>query len=224
MLSVDKLNKTFKTDGGEVHAVRDVSFHAGDGEMVAIIGASGSGKSTLLSLLGLLDAPDEGSIDMNGTQLAHLDSSGRTKYRSRQVGFVFQAFNLIPNLTAKENVKLALEFAEWPRESRNARAEEMLAMVGLGADKAERRPNKLSGGEQQRVAIARAFAAQPQLILADEPTGSLDKATGQKIVQLLREAANTQKTTVLVVTHDERVAKQADRRLEIEDGVLTEIA
>ena len=224
MLTVDKLNKTFKTDGGDVHAVRDVSFHAADGEMVAIIGASGSGKSTLLSLLGLLDAPDTGSIDMNGTQLAHLDSTGRTKYRSRQVGFVFQAFNLIPNLTAKENVKLALEFAEWPKESRDARAEEMLAMVGLGGDKAQRRPNKLSGGEQQRVAIARAFSAQPQLILADEPTGSLDKATGQKIVQLLRETANTQKTTVLVVTHDERVAKQADRRLEIEDGILTEIA
>jgi putative ABC transport system ATP-binding protein len=224
MLNVDNLNKTFRTDGGDVHAVRDVSFHAADGEMVAIIGASGSGKSTLLSLLGLLDAPDEGSIDMNGTQLAHLDSAGRTKYRSRQVGFVFQAFNLIPNLTAKENVKLALEFADWPKESRDARADEMLAMVGLGPDKASRRPNKLSGGEQQRVAIARAFSAQPQLILADEPTGSLDKKTGQKIVQLLREAANTQKTTVLVVTHDERVAQQADRRLEIEDGTLTEIA
>ncbi len=224
MLSVDKLNKTFKTDGGDVHAVRDVSFHAEDGEMVAIIGASGSGKSTLLSLLGLLDAPDTGSIDMNGTQLAHLDSAGRTKYRSRQVGFIFQAFNLIPNLTAKENVKLALEFAEWPKETRDARADEMLAMVGLGGDKAQRRPNKLSGGEQQRVAIARAFAVQPQLILADEPTGSLDKATGQKIVQFLREAANTHQTTVLVVTHDERVAKQADRRLEIEDGILTEIA
>ncbi len=224
MLNVENLNKTFKTDGGEVHAVRDVSFHAADGEVVAIIGASGSGKSTLLSLLGLLDAPDEGSIDMNGTQLAHLDAAGRTKYRSRQVGFVFQAFNLIPNLSAKENVKLALEFAEWPKDERESRAEEMLAMVGLGPDKASRRPNKLSGGEQQRVAIARAFAAQPQLILADEPTGSLDRATGQKIVELLRNAANTQKTTVLVVTHDEKIAKQADRRLEIEDGVLTEIA
>jgi putative ABC transport system ATP-binding protein len=224
MLNVENLNKTFKTEGGEVHAVRDVSFHAADGEVVAIIGASGSGKSTLLSLLGLLDAPDEGSIDMNGTQLAHLDAAGRTKYRSRQVGFVFQAFNLIPNLSAKENVKLALEFAEWPKVERDSRAEAMLSMVGLGADKASRRPNKLSGGEQQRVAIARAFAAQPQLILADEPTGSLDRATGQKIVELLRNAANTQKTTVLVVTHDERVAKQADRRLEIEDGILTEIA
>jgi putative ABC transport system ATP-binding protein len=140
------------------------------------------------------------------------------------VGFVFQAFNLIPNLSAKENVKLALEFSNWPRDDRDARADAMLAMVGLDANKASRRPNKLSGGEQQRVAIARAFAAQPQLILADEPTGSLDKATGQKIVQLLREAANTQKTTVLVVTHDEKIANQADRRLEIEDGVLTEIA
>jgi len=119
---------------------------------------------------------------------------------------------------------LALEFAEWPKDDRDARAEQMLSMVGLGADKASRRPNKLSGGEQQRVAIARAFSAQPQLILADEPTGSLDRATGQKIVELLRNAANTQKTTVLVVTHDEKIAKQADRRLEIEDGVLTEIA
>jgi putative ABC transport system ATP-binding protein len=224
MLNVEKLSKTFKTEGGEVHAVRDVTFHAADGEVVAIIGASGSGKSTLLSLLGLLDAPDAGSIDMNGTQLGHLDSGGRTKYRAREVGFVFQAFNLIPNLSAKENVKLALEFSNWPRDDRDARADAMLAMVGLDANKASRRPNKLSGGEQQRVAIARAFAAQPQLILADEPTGSLDKATGQKIVQLLREAANTQKTTVLVVTHDEKIANQADRRLEIEDGVLTEIA
>jgi putative ABC transport system ATP-binding protein len=224
MLNVEKLNKTFKTEGGEVHAVRDVTFHAADGEVVAIIGASGSGKSTLLSLLGLLDAPDTGSIDMNGTQLGHLDAGGRTKYRAREVGFVFQAFNLIPNLSAKENVKLALEFSNWPKNDRDARADTMLAMVGLDANKASRRPNKLSGGEQQRVAIARAFAAQPQLILADEPTGSLDKATGQKIVQLLREAANTQKTTVLVVTHDEKIANQADRRLEIEDGGLTEIA
>jgi putative ABC transport system ATP-binding protein len=223
MLNVENLNKTFKTEGGEVHAVRDVTFHAADGEVVAIIGASGSGKSTLLSLLGLLDAPDAGSIDMNGTQLGNLDAGGRTKYRARQVGFVFQAFNLIPNLSAKENVKLALEFSNWPKEDRDARADAMLTMVGLDAIKAGRRPAKLSGGEQQRVAIARAFAAQPQLILADEPTGSLDKSTGQKIVQLLRDAANTQKTTVLVVTHDEKVARQADRRMEIEDGVLTEI-
>ena len=224
MLKVDQLDKTFHTGAGDVHAVRGVTFDAADGEMVAIIGASGSGKSTLLALVGLLDAPDNGSIDLDGVELATLDSGGRTKYRSRQVGFVFQQFNLIPNLTARENVLLPLEFAHWPKEDRGRRADEMLALVGLDAEKAKRRPARLSGGEQQRVAIARAFAAGPQLILADEPTGSLDKSTGLKIVELLRSAASTQRATVLVVTHDERVASQADRRFEIDDGVLKEIA
>ena len=224
MLKVENLNKTFRTGAGEVHAVQDVTFSADDGEMVAIIGASGSGKSTLLALLGLLDAPDKGSIDLDGVELANLDSSGRTKYRSHQVGFVFQQFNLIPNLTARQNVELALEYAHWPKADRLRRADEMLDLVGLQGEKSDRRPAKLSGGEQQRVAIARAFAAQPQLILADEPTGSLDKSTGQKIVQLLRNAASSQRATVLVVTHDEKVASQADRRLEIDDGKLVEIA
>ncbi|MGC1238625.1 MAG: ABC transporter ATP-binding protein [Acidimicrobiales bacterium] len=224
MLKVDNLNKTFHTAAGDVHAVRDVTFNADNGEMVAIIGASGSGKSTLLALLGLLDAPDKGSIDLDGVELANLDSGGRTKYRSHQVGFVFQQFNLIPNLSARENVLLALEYSHWPKADRARRADEMLALVGLAGEKSQRRPARLSGGEQQRVAIARAFAAQPQLILADEPTGSLDKSTGQKIVELLRSAASTQGATVLVVTHDEKVASQADRRLEIDDGVLAEIA
>jgi putative ABC transport system ATP-binding protein len=224
MLKVDNLNKTFHTAAGDVHAVRDVTFNADNGEMVAIIGASGSGKSTLLALLGLLDAPDKGSIDLDGVELANLDSGGRTKYRSHQVGFVFQQFNLIPNLSARENVLLALEYSHWPKPDRARRADEMLALVGLDGEKSQRRPARLSGGEQQRVAIARAFAAQPQLILADEPTGSLDKSTGQKIVELLRSAASTQGATVLVVTHDEKVASQADRRLEIDDGVLAEIA
>ena len=225
MLKVDNLNKTFHTAAGDVHAVRDVTFNADNGEMVAIIGASGSGKSTLLALLGLLDAPDKGSIDLDGVELAKLDGSGRTKYRSHQVGFVFQQFNLIPNLSARENVLLALEYSHWPKADRARRADEMLALVGLDGEKSQRRPARLSGGaEQQRVAIARAFAAQPQLILADEPTGSLDKSTGQKIVELLRSAASTQGATVLVVTHDDKVASQADRRLEIDDGVLAEIA
>jgi len=224
MLKVDHLKKTFRTPAGDVHAVAEASFVADSGQLVAIIGASGSGKSTLLSLLGLLDAPDAGSIEINGTELAQLDARGRTKYRAERVGFVFQAFNLIPNLTALENVKLALEFANWDKKDRDARALAMLSMVGLNEDKAQRRPNRLSGGEQQRVAIARAFAAQPELILADEPTGSLDRQTGQKIVELLRSTASRENTTVLVVTHDEKVAAQADRRFEIEDGVLREIA
>lgn len=224
MLKVENLDKTFRTGAGDVHAVQNVTFQANDGELVAIIGASGSGKSTLLSLLGLLDAPDRGSIEIDGTELANLDATGRTKFRARQVGFIFQQFNLIPNLSAKENVKLALEFSHWPKEDRENRAVAMLSMVGLDGAKADRRPTKLSGGEQQRVAIARAFAAQPQLILADEPTGSLDRATGEKIVALLREVATTQHATVLVVTHDEKIAKKADRRLEIDDGILREIA
>jgi len=224
MLKVSNLKKKFRTSAGDVSAINDVSFSANDGEMVAIIGPSGSGKSTLLSLVGLLDAPDSGSIDINGVELAQLDTKGRTLYRSRQVGFIFQAFNLIPNLNAKENVMLALEFANWPKDDRENRAMEMLKMVGLDENKAQRRPSRLSGGEQQRVAIARAFAAEPPLILADEPTGSLDRSTGQKIVALLREAASKQHATVLVVTHDDKVAQQADRRLEIEDGVLKEVA
>jgi putative ABC transport system ATP-binding protein len=137
---------------------------------------------------------------------------------------VFQQFNLVPNLTAIENVELALEFSFWPKEERRARAVAMLEMVGLDATKGDRRPGKLSGGEQQRVAIARAFAAQPELILADEPTGSLDRATGQRIVTLLRDAASSQDVIVLVVTHDDKIAAQADRRFEIEDGQLREVA
>jgi putative ABC transport system ATP-binding protein len=144
MLKVANLEKTFRTGAGEVHAVQDVSFDAANGEMVAIIGASGSGKSTLLSLLGLLDSPDTGSIDIDGVELASLDSAGRTKFRSREVGFVFQQFNLIPNLSARENIKLALEFSHWPKEDRARRADEMLDMVGLLGEKADRRPSKLS--------------------------------------------------------------------------------
>ena len=224
MLQVTKLNKSFRTPAGEVHAVKDVTFSAKSGEVVAIIGASGSGKSTLLSLLGLLDTPDSGTINVNEQPLATLDAAGRTKYRATQVGFVFQQFNLVPNLTARENVMLSLEFAHWPKNDRALRADTMLEMVGLDKSKADRRPAKLSGGEQQRVAIARAFAVQPEIILADEPTGSLDRATGQKIVALLHVAAESQGATVLVVTHDEKVAAQADRRLEIEDGTLVELA
>jgi putative ABC transport system ATP-binding protein len=222
MLTVKDLDKTFLTQAGNVHAVNNVSFVANSGEMVAIIGPSGSGKSTLLSLLGLLDAPDSGSIDIDGTELGGLSSSARTSFRAHDVGFIFQGFNLIPNLTARENILLALEFARWPKEDRGERADKMLEMVGLDGVKASRRPSRLSGGEQQRVAIARAFASQPHMILADEPTGSLDKGTGRKIIQLLRAAATAQQCIVMVVTHDERVAAQADRRFQIEDGVLTE--
>ncbi len=224
MLTVTSLNKTFKSPAGDVTAVRDVSFSTKPGEMVAIVGASGSGKSSLLSLLGLLESPDNGSIKVDDMELAGLDAKGRTAYRARKVGFVFQQFNLIPNLSALENVMLPLEFAGWSVSERKTRAREVLNTVGLGEDKVLRRPAKLSGGEQQRVAIARALVTNPELILADEPTGNLDRKTGERIIALLREAAGQEKRTVVVVTHDEKIAKEADRRLEIEDGVLREIA
>ena len=224
MLTVTSLNKTFKSPAGDVTAVRDVSFSTKPGEMVAIVGASGSGKSTLLSLLGLLESPDNGSIKVDDMELAGLDAKGRTAYRARKVGFVFQQFNLIPNLSALENVMLPLEVAGWSVSERKTRAREVLNTVGLGEDKVLRRPAKLSGGEQQRVAIARALVTNPELILADEPTGNLDRKTGERIIALLREAAGQEKRTVVVVTHDEKIAKEADRRLEIEDGVLREIA
>ncbi len=224
MLTISSLNKTFKTPAGDVAAVRDVSFSTKPGEMVAIVGASGSGKSTLLSLLGLLESPDNGSIKVGDVELAGLDAKGRTAYRARKVGFVFQQFNLIPNLSALENVMLPLEFAGWSVPERKARAREVLNTVGLGEDKVLRRPAKLSGGEQQRVAIARALVTDPELILADEPTGNLDRKTGERIIALLREAAGQEKRTVVVVTHDDKIAQAADRRLEIEDGVLREIA
>ena len=224
MLIITSLNKTFKTPAGDVTAVRDVSFSTTPGEMVAIVGASGSGKSTLLSLLGLLESPDNGSIKVDDVELAGLDAKGRTAYRARKVGFVFQQFNLIPNLSALENVMLPLEFAGWSVSERKTRAREVLSTVGLGDDKVLRRPAKLSGGEQQRVAIARALVTNPGLILADEPTGNLDRKTGERIIALLRDAAEQEKRTVVVVTHDEKIATAADRRLEIEDGVLREIA
>ncbi len=224
MLIITSLNKTFKTPAGDVTAVRDVSFSTKPGEMVAIVGASGSGKSTLLSLLGLLESPDNGSIKVDDVELAGLDAKGRTAYRARKVGFVFQQFNLIPNLSALENVMLPLEFAGWSVSERKTRAREVLSTVGLGDDKLLRRPAKLSGGEQQRVAIARALVTNPGLILADEPTGNLDRKTGERIIALLRDAAEQEKRTVVVVTHDEKITTAADRRLEIEDGVLREIA
>jgi putative ABC transport system ATP-binding protein len=221
MLSARDLTKEYQSGASRLAVLKHVSFDIPQGSFVSIVGPSGSGKTTLLGLLAGLDTPSGGTVALDGTDLARLTEDGRALLRGQKVGFIFQTFQLIPTLTAIENVQVPLELRG---ESGAAeRATGLLKRVGLG-DRMDHFPTQLSGGEQQRVAIARAFSAQPQLILADEPTGSLDKATGQKIVQLLRDAANTQHTTVLVVTHDEKVAKQADRRLEIEDGVLTEIA
>ena len=220
MLSVTGLTKSFPSAGGEVTALHDVSFSASDGEMVSIVGPSGSGKSTLLSLLGLLDRPTSGSIMVGNQDVSGLSAAARADYRCRTVGFVFQSYQLIGNLSALENVMLPMEYAKVPKAARQARASELLEHVGITGDMQDRRPGRLSGGEQQRVAVARALSNDPSLILADEPTGNLDKKTGAKIIELLKGAAITFGTTVLVVTHDTATAKAATRSLTLEDGAL----
>ena len=185
MLQVKNLKKVFSNGGNEVVAVNDVSFKLGDGEFASIIGKSGSGKSTLLSLLGALDKPTEGSIMVGEKDVAKMHDRGLIKYRSQKIGYVFQNYNLVPNLSAIENVMLPMEFVGIHKHDRRERAMELLRQVGLNEDEQKRRPGKLSGGQQQRVAIARALANRPQLILADEPTGNLDSATGKMIFKLL---------------------------------------
>jgi putative ABC transport system ATP-binding protein len=220
MLTVTKLRKQFRSGAGPVVAVDDVSFHVPDGQFAAIVGKSGSGKTTLLGLLGALDKPTSGTIDVSGEQITHQSDRRLIEYRRHRIGFVFQAYNLIPNLTALENVMLPMEFAGVRGTERKERALALLDQVGISADEAVRKPAKLSGGQQQRVAIARALANHPKLILADEPTGNLDSATGKLIVELLHNLARTQKTTIVAVTHDLEIARQTDLTFKLADGKL----
>src|SRR6478735_6558224 len=189
MLTVTDVSKTFKSGDSQVYALRDVSFSVPGGQFAAVVGRSGSGKSTLLSLLGALDKPTSGRIEVDGVDITAGSDHQLIRYRRDMIGFVFQSFNLVPNLSALENVMLPLEFAGRKGAERTARAHALLDQVGLTGDKAERRPSRLSGGEQQRVAVARALANQPKLILADEPTGNLDSRTGREIVDLLADLA-----------------------------------
>jgi len=220
MLSVHNLTKSFTSDSGTVHAISDISFEVETGQFASIIGKSGSGKSTLLSLLGALDRPTSGDIVVDGQDIATLSLSKQTAYRARKIGFVFQHYNLIPNLSAVENVMLALEFGGMPARQRRERAESLLADVGLEPDQQIRRPGKLSGGQQQRVSIARALANQPAVILADEPTGNLDSDTGKKIFDLLHSLSRTQNTTILAVTHDLDIAGRTDQTFTLRDGMM----
>ena len=191
------------------------------GEFVSIVGKSGSGKSTLLSILGALDTPTDGSITVDDTAIEKLSGHQQTKYRGKKIGFVFQQYNLIPNLTALENVVLALEFGGYPATSRVDRAVKLLESVGIEEDQQHRRPTRLSGGQQQRVSIARALANEPAFILADEPTGNLDSATGKKIFDLLHDLSRNQNSTIVVVTHDLDIAGKTDRTFTIVDGKIT---
>jgi putative ABC transport system ATP-binding protein len=216
---VDGVSRSF--EDGRIAALVDVSLRVGKGEFVAVTGPSGCGKSTLLNLIGALDRPTSGSITVAGERLEQLASAAR--YRGTVVGFVFQFHNLIPTLTALENVQLPMLGHDLPRRARVERARQLLEEVGL-SHRSSAYPPTLSGGERQRVAIARALANEPRLLLADEPTGALDSATGEQIVELLQGVRAQRGTTILLVTNDPDVAEVADRTLRIRDGRVEEAA
>ncbi len=220
MLEVKKLSKVFKAGDNKVTAVNDISFSIPTGQFASIVGKSGSGKSTLLSLLGALDKPTQGSITVGNEDITKLHDRALIKYRCRKIGFVFQGYNLVPNLSALENVMLPMEFAGIPKKARKTRARNLLTQVGLAEDQIDRKPGRLSGGQQQRVAIARALANKPSLILADEPTGNLDSATGKMIFDLLHNLARSEDTTIVVVTHDLDIAGKTDTTFTLTDGKL----
>jgi putative ABC transport system ATP-binding protein len=213
-IAVSSVRKSF--EGGRVQALRDISFRVEPGELVALTGASGSGKSTILNLVGALDTPDGGTIEVDGKRLDALPSP--TAYRAETIGFIFQAHNLLPTLTASENVQVPM-FGRRDRRTREARAAQLLQEVGL-AHRVHARPAVLSGGERQRVAIARALANGPRILLADEPTGSLDSDTGMQVVHLLQALRDQHGMTILLVTNDDDVAAHADRTLRLRDGVI----
>jgi putative ABC transport system ATP-binding protein len=209
------LGRRLPSGGRSLVILADVDLSIGDGEFVAILGPSGSGKSTLLGLMAGLDRPSEGDVLIDGESLGAMSEDDLALMRRRKVGFVFQSFHLLGNFTARENVLLPLELIEADDAAR--RADELLDAVGL-ADRGHHYPNQLSGGEQQRVALARAFATQPPLLLADEPTGNLDGATGRRVLEMLVELQRSHRTTLVLVTHDPAVAALADRLVHLEDG------
>lgn len=219
-VAVKKLVKHFRSGDKIIKAVDGIDLELEKGTLAAVIGKSGSGKTTFLNLIGALDKADSGSIVIGGTDITRLKNSQLDRHRRETVGFIFQSYNLIPNLTALENVMLPMEFTGVPRKERRARAGELLLNVGIDEVRQKHKPTRLSGGEQQRVAIARALANRPAIILADEPTGNLDTETGHKIVMLLREVAKKGNTTVIVVTHDAEIAQESQKVFFLEDGKL----
>ncbi len=215
------LSRQYRMGDTVVDALRDVDLSLARGDFVALVGPSGSGKSTLLNLIGGLDRPTSGEVWIDAVELSASDERTLTRHRREHVGFVFQTFNLLPRLTAEENVALPLMFAGVPEKERRQRARALLQRVGL-APRLDHRPTQLSGGEQQRVAIARAMVGEPALILADEPTGNLDTVTGGEIMGLLKELNQERGVTVLVVTHDPEVAAYAGRIVTLRDGQVEE--
>jgi len=218
VLELDDVTKTYRTGEVLVDALRGVSFAVDDGEFVAVMGESGSGKTTLLGILGCLDRPTTGSYRLVGEEVTRLSESRRARLRGERIGFMFQAYNLLPRTTAAKNVELPLVYAGVPARERKRRVVEALAAVGL-ADRIGHQPNQLSGGEQQRVALARALVTTPSVLLADEPTGNLDSASAEEVLDLL-ERVHAEGSTIVMVTHSSEVAQRASRILRFADGQL----
>ena len=220
MIKIEKLTKVFRTENVETTALNGVSLEVKAGEFVAIMGPSGCGKSTLLSILGLLDKADEGRYYLDGKEVGHLKEKERTQYRKGRIGFVFQSFNLIDELTVEENVELQLKYLKVSRAERKKRVEEILRKMNL-SQRATHYPQQISGGQQQRVAIARAVVGKPQLILGEEPTGNLDSQNGHDVMELLSRL-NDEGTTIVIVTHSQHDAAYAHRVIHLLDGEIVD--
>src|SRR6202521_936557 len=216
LIRLDNVSKVFVTDEVETHALSAVHFDVKKGEYLSIAGPSGCGKSTLLAILGLLDTPSDGAYYLNGKPVTGLKMSERARIRNREIGFIFQAFNLIGDLTVYENVELPLTYRGMPSAERKRRVQEALERVGM-SHRMKHYPSQLSGGQQQRVAVARALGGKPLILLADEPTGNLDSANGEAVMELLRDLHRSG-ATICIVTHDERYARHADRSVYLFDG------
>ena len=220
LIRLTGVKKIFYTDEVETHALEEVHLELRPGEYLAIAGPSGCGKTTLLSILGLLDAPSEGNYELGGREVARLSASERAQIRNRQIGFIFQAFNLIGDLTVYENVELPLTYRKLPATERKRRVEAALERVGM-THRMRHFPSQLSGGQQQRVAVARAVAGEPLILLADEPTGNLDSVNGEQVMDLLQELHQAG-STICMVTHDARYARHADRSIHLFDGRIVD--
>jgi putative ABC transport system ATP-binding protein len=218
LIELAGIERVFRHGDSEVHALHELDLRIDAGEYVAVMGPSGSGKSTLLNLLGLLDRPTAGTYHLEGRDITTLSPQEQAQVRSRRIGFVFQSFHLVPRLTAAENIALPMMLAGVPPAERASRVTQALEDYGL-TERSHHRPDQLSGGQRQRVAIARATIMQPAMILADEPTGNLDRATGDEVIRLL-EQLNARGVTLIVVTHDAALGKRARRRLDMEDGMI----
>ena len=218
IITVDNINKTYKNGSLELQVLKNISFKVDKGEFLAIMGSSGSGKSTMMNILGCLDNQYEGRYILDGIDISKSTENELSEIRNKKIGFIFQSFNLLPRLTALENVELPLVYSSIPKEERHKRANELLKMVGL-KDRTHHRPNELSGGQRQRVAIARALVNNPSIILADEPTGNLDSKSEGEIIEILQKL-NKMGKTIVIVTHEPSIGKIAERKIVFKDGEI----